>query len=275
MLWRRHIARIERTRIKRTSIKRKGGGMRMILGLLFVMMGSVGGAAADVGEPSSGARGGVGSHAIRDGMRSDVRDRDGQPAGDRGESLQAADKSYYGRTNGLSISLIFARSSVFRGVHLAGIGTDIEDYGTGLFVNGVGLDGGDLGGVAVSGFGVSLDDLRGVGIAGLGLESRQSRGLLLAGLGMRVESLAGVGIAGLGMRSGFADGVTVGIAYHRADVMHGVSLGVYNQADEAHGLMLGVLNRAEVLHGVQIGLLNFVGKGTSGPRLLPLVNARF
>ena len=92
----------------------------------------------------------------------------------------------------------------------------------------------------------------------------------VGGLAGHEVQMNGFNLSGITTITSRTNGVSAALLMNMNHVMHGVSMGVFNQSLEHKGVQIGLLNRSEKTKGIQIGLWNKNEK-----RTLPIINWHF
>ena len=156
------------------------------------------------------------------------------------------------------------------GINVGGLGAGAGESVTGLSIGLLGVGAGEvLTGVTICGLGAGAGEmLRGFTICGVAAGSPKVRGVTIAG-----GVAGGVDVRGITL--------ALGTIFIKGDdhgdnaVFSGFGFSAFNYIRGTQkGITIGIVNYAYRLKGIQIGVVNIVRDGP-GPKMLPLINARF
>jgi hypothetical protein len=229
---------------------------RIATAALLLSLATTTALAGGLGIPTGRAGLGIGNLPDFTGIRLNFRDQDV----DRVTGLNltvwpGGDERGTGSYTGVGFHLAGNSGREFTGVYLSLFGLGVEERATGVFINGLGMGGGEVNGIMIAGLGAGAGDLNGLVLAGLGAGAENVTGVMLAGLGAGVEDIDGVAAALLGFGAEDVTGIVVAGLGTGAEDITGIAVGGLGMGGEdLTGLFAGGLGMgAETLTGVGIG----------------------
>ena len=229
---------------------------RFATAILILCLATTTALAGGLGLPTSRAGLGIGNLPDFTGIRLNFRDQDvDQVTGLNLTVWPGGDKRGTGSYTGIGFHLAGNSGSEFTGIYVSLFGLGVEDRATGIFVNGLGMGGGEVNGIMIAGLGAGAGDLNGLVVAGLGAGAENVTGVMLAGLGAGVEDLNGIAAALLGFGAENVTGIVIAGLGTGAENITGLAVGGLGMGgEELTGLFVGGLGMgAESLSGLGIG----------------------